>query len=82
MKNIPNECKKFLVINDTEGGMFSDKVSEDDTIKFQAEYATGFNMRTIGKLVANIPVQGKDAESQLPSHYHFYKCIMLVKLNN
>ena len=80
MKNIPNECKKFLVINDMESGMFSDKVSDADTIKFQAEYATGLNMSKIGKIVANIPVQGKDAESQLPSALSFLQMYNVGKI--
>ena len=80
MKNIPNECKKFLVINDSESGMFSDKVSEEDTIKFQAEYATGLNMRQISKVVSNIPVIGKDAESQLPNSFSFLQMYNVGKI--
>ena len=84
MKNIPNQCKKFLVISDNECGMFGDKVSEKDTIKFKAEYATGLNMRRVGRIVGNIPIQGKDAESQLPtaiSFLHMYNVGKIEQLN-
>ena len=80
MKSIPNECKKFLVINDSESGMFSDKVSEEDTIKFEAEYSSNIDMRQIAKIVGNIPVQGKDAESQLPSTLSFLQMYNVGKI--
>ena len=80
MKNIPNQCKKFLVISDNECGMFGDKVSEKDTIKFKAEYATGLNMRRVGRIVGNIPIQGKDAESQLPAALSFLQMYNVGKI--
>ena len=80
MKNIPKESKKFLVINDSESGMFNDKVSEEDTIKFKADYAVGLNMRRIGRIVGNIPVQGKDAESQLPTSLSFLQMYNVGKI--
>ena len=80
MKNIPNECKKFLVINDSESGMFNEKVSEKDTIKFKAEYAVGLNMHQVGKIVGNIPIQGKDAASQLPSALSFLQMYNVGKI--
>ena len=80
MKNIPNECKKFLVINDSESGMFNQEVSEEATIKFKAEYANGLNMHQLAKLVGNIPIQGKDAESQLPSALSFLQMYNVGKI--
>ena len=80
MKNIPNECKKFIVIKDTDGGMFNDKISEDNNIKFQVEYSSNINMRTISKLVANIPVQGTDAASQLPTSLSFLQMYNVGKI--
>ena len=80
MKNIPNECKKFLVVDDSESGMFNDKVSEEDTIKFNAEYGSNINMRQIAKIVGNIPVQGKDVESQLPSSLSFLQMYNVGKI--
>lgn len=80
MKNIPNECKKFLVISDNESGMFGDKVSEKDTIKFKAEFATGLNMRMVGRIVGNIPIQGKDSERQLPTSLSFLQMYNVGKI--
>ena len=80
MKNIPKECKKFIVVSDGESGILNDKVSEEETIKFQAEYATGINMRQISKIVSNIPVQGVSAESQLPSSLSFLQLYNVGKI--
>ncbi len=80
MKNIPNECNKFLVIDDNESGMFSDKVNESGTIKFRAEFATNLDMSKIGRLVSNIPVQGKDVESQLPTSLSFLQMYNVGKI--
>lgn len=80
MRNIPNECKKFLVIDDAESGMFNDRVKEEDTVKFSAEYADGLDMRQVGRIVGNIPVQGRDAESQLPSGLSFLQMYNVGKI--
>ena len=80
MKSIPNECKKFIVINDSESGMFNDKLSEEDTIKFKAEYINGINMRQFGRIVGNIPIQGNDAESQLPTSLSFLQMYNVGKI--
>ena len=80
MKNLPKECQKFIVIDDAESGMFSGKIKEEDTIKFQAEYANGLNMYNIGRVVGNIPVQGKDAESQLPGSLPFLEMYNVGKI--
>ena len=80
MKNIPKESKKFLVITDSESGMFNDKVREEDTIKFQADYAVGLDMRKVGRIVGNIPVQGRDEESQLPTMLSFLQMYRVGKI--
>ncbi len=80
MKNIPNECKKFIVINDSESGMFNDKLNEEDTIKFKAEYVNDIDMRQFGRVVGNIPIQGNDAESQLPSSLSFLQMYNVGKI--
>ena len=71
LKNMPKECQKFVVIDDTESGMFSSNITEEQTIKFKAEYFGNYNMRDVGNVISNIPVQGKDAERQLPNSLSF-----------
>ncbi|MDO4996335.1 MAG: type VII secretion protein EssC [Bacilli bacterium] len=71
LKNMPKECKKFVVIDDNEGGMFNSNITEEQTIKFKAEYFGNYNMREVGNVISNIPVQGKDAERQLPTSLSF-----------
>ena len=80
LKNIPNECKKFVVVNDSGSGMFNDKLGSDDIIDFKADYLVNCNMRQISKLVGNIPVQGKDAESQLPNSLSFLQMYNVGKI--
>ena len=80
MRNLPKECQKFIVIDDVESGMFSGKITEEDTIKFKADYVDGLNMRNIARRVANIPVQGKDADSQLPTSLSFLELFNVGKI--
>ena len=80
LKNVPNECKKFVVIKENEGGTFNDKVSEEESIKFKVDFASNVNMRSIGKMVGNIPIQGTDAESQLPSMLSFLQMYNVGKI--
>lgn len=80
MRNLPKECQKFIVIDDVESGMFSGKITEEDTIKFKADYVTGLNMRNIGRRIANIPVQGKDVDSQLPTSLSFLEMFNVGKI--
>ncbi len=80
MKNIPNACKKFLVIDDVESGMFSEKVSGEDTIRFKADFVNNLDMRLVGKSVGNIPVKGKDGESQLPTSLSFMEMFNVGKI--
>ncbi len=80
MKNIPNSCKKFIVIDDNECGMFNEKLSEHSTIKFKAEYSPNLDMREVAKIVGNIPIKGKDAESQLPTSLSFLQMYNVGKI--
>lgn len=80
MKNLPKECQKFIVIDDVESGMFSGTIKEEDTIRFKAEYANGLNMRNISRLIGNVPVKGKDAESQLPTTLSFLEMFNVGKI--
>lgn len=71
LKNMPKECQKFVAIDDNESGMFTNNISEKKTIKFKAEYFENSNMREIGNIISNIPIQNKDAGSQLPNFLSF-----------
>jgi S-DNA-T family DNA segregation ATPase FtsK/SpoIIIE len=80
MKNIPNKCKKFVVFDDNECGMFNEQLSERNTIKFKAEYCPNIDMREISRIVGNIPVKGRDAESQLPTSLSFLQMYNVGKV--
>ena len=66
MKNLPKECQKFIYIANNESGVFSGELKEEDTIKFEAEYDEHLDMETTCHFLSNIPVQGEEAEQQLP----------------
>lgn len=80
MKHLPKECQKFVCINDNESGIFSEKIKEDETIQFTAEYDSNLNMRRIANLLSNIPIAGKDAERQLPSMLPFLEMYNVGKI--
>ena len=80
MKHLPKECQKFVCINDGESGIFSEKIKEDEMIKFNAEYDSTLDMRKLGNLVSNIPIQGKDAEQELPNMLPFLEMYNVGKI--
>lgn len=80
MKNLPKECQKFIVIDDVESGMFSGTIKESDTIRFKAEYINGLNMRGISSKLGNVPIQGKDLDSQLPQVLSFLEMFNVGKI--
>lgn len=80
MKNLPKQCQKFICVNDNDGGIFSGEIKEEEMIKFKAEYDPSLNMRHICKLISNVPVQGKDAEHELPSMLPFLEMFNAGKI--
>jgi len=80
MKHLPKECKKFICVNDTESGIFAGQLKEEEIVKFNAEYDKSLNMRYISQLLGNIPVQGKDAEHQLPNALPFLEMYNVGKI--
>lgn len=80
MKNLPKECSKFIVMNDTESAIFSDKFEESTTIKFKNEYIPNINMRMLVNKICNIPIQEKDQSHQLPPALAFLEMYNVGKI--
>lgn len=80
MKNLPKECQKFICISDTESGIFFGDLKEEDTIQFTSEYDQNLDMSRLGQILSNIPVQGKDAEHQLPTMLPFLEMYNVGKI--
>lgn len=80
MKHLPKECQKFVVVDDNESGIFSGEIKEEETIKFKAEYVQMLDMRNVGRIISNIPIQGKDAENQLPHSLSFLEMYNVGKI--
>lgn len=79
MKHLPKECQKFVCVNDSESGVFSEKIKENEMIQFNAEYEN-LDMRFICNLLANIPISLKDAASQLPNMLPFLEMYNVGKI--
>lgn len=80
MKNLPKECQKFVVINDNDGIMFSGKIKKENTINFQPEFLSNIDMRILTRNISNVPIQGRDAESQLPPSLPFLEMYNVGKV--
>ncbi len=80
MKNVPNECNKFLFITDGESGMLNSIVSESNTVKYKAEYIPGLNMRQVARLIGNVPIKSQNEESQLPTALSFLQMYNVGKI--
>jgi len=84
IRQLPNECKKFISIGDKTGKVFSNELSSDE-IQFTFNNVTTFFFERIGKMVANIPIKYKLLEkNSLPTHYTFlemYNVGLIEQLN-
>ena len=80
LKNMPKECKKFVVLDENTSVTFSGTINSEDTIYFEPDYLSGVNMRSLTHSLDNIPVKGKDAESQLPSSLSFLQMYGVGKI--
>ena len=80
LKNMPKECKKFVVLDENSSVTFSGNINSEDTIHFTADYLSGIDMRLLTHSIDNIPVKGKDAEAQLPTSLSFLQMYSVGKI--
>lgn len=85
ISQLPNECKKFIKIDNKFGEIFGDEVSSKNKINFTFDNLSTFFFDKIGKKISNIPIKYKLAErNSLPNHYNFlemYNVGLVEQLN-
>ena len=85
IRQLPNECKKFISIDDKSGKIFSNELSPKDEIYFTFNNLNTFFFEKIRRTIANIPIKYKlEEKNSLPSHYTFlemYNVGLIEQLN-
>ena len=79
LKNLPRETSKFVLVNETGSGMFSDSFKKDDIITIQDDNLD-IDMRKVAEIVSNIPIKSKDADSELPGMLPFLEMYNVGKI--
>lgn len=80
LKNLPQECNRFVEIGETESGMFSKELNSQTQIKFAAEYNPMIDMKEMVSLVADIPFQTKEEAYSFPSSLSFLDIFKVGKI--
>ena len=85
IRQLPNECKKFINIENKSGKIFSSELSSKNEINFAFNNLNTFFFEKIEKTISNIPIKYKLAEkNSLPNHYSFlemYNVGLIEQLN-
>lgn len=85
IRQLPNECKKFIQIENKVGKVFSNELSSKSEINFTFNNLNIFFFEKIKNMISNIPIKYKLAErNSLPSHYSFlemYNVGLIEQLN-
>lgn len=85
IRQLPNECRKFIKIDNREGKIFTSELSERSEINFTFNNFNTFYFEKIAKRISNIPIKYKLSEkNSLPSHYSFlemYNVGLIDQLN-
>lgn len=85
IRQLPNECKKFISIDGKSGRIFSNELSSKNEINFTFNNLNTFFFENIRKMISNIPIKYKLAEkNSLPNHYSFlemYNVGLIEQLN-
>ena len=85
MNQLPNECKKFISIENKNGKVFSNELSQNSEIKFTFDNLNTFFFENIKEIISNIPIKYELAErNSLPNNYSFlemYNVGLVEQLN-
>ena len=84
MQNLPSSCEHFVALTDTNGGIFSKDLSEDNQRLFNPEFQEDNNNKEYSEILANIPIMGSSMANVLPTSLSFlemYKVGKIEQLN-
>lgn len=71
LKNLPNECSSFIVIDNNSGQIMEKNVEEQKQIKFKLEENINYDMEPVSQILSNIPILSSDGKSELPTSISF-----------
>ena len=80
MRNLPQECETFVVIDEKECGIFNKELKSSSLIKFKADYDPTLDMNDVATKLSNIPIQSQEAAMQLPSSLSFLEMYNVGKI--
>lgn len=85
IRQLPNECKKFINIDGKRGKVFGNELSSKNEINFTFNNLDTFFLEKIIKIISNIPIKYKLTEkNSLPNYYSFlemYNVGLIKQLN-
>lgn len=71
LKNLPNECSSFIVIDNNQGQIIEKNVEEQKQTKFNVEENIDYDMEPVSQVLSNIPILSSDGKSELPTSISF-----------
>lgn len=71
LKNLPNECSSFIVLDNNIGQIMEKNVEEQKQIKFNIEENIDYDMEPVSQVLSNIPILSSDGISELPTSITF-----------
>lgn len=70
--DLPNECKMFIELKDSDGMMFENEISSTSQKKFKFDSSYTIFFERISKQISNIPIKySASSQNSLPSSYSF-----------
>ena len=84
MQNLPSSCEHFVALTDSNGGIFSKDLSEENQKLFTPEFQEDNNNKDYSEILANIPIIGSNISNVLPNSISFlemYKVGKIEQLN-
>ena len=80
MRNLPQECEDFVVIDEKECGIFNKELKESSLIKFKADYDPTIDMNEVATKLSNIPIQSQEVATALPNSLSFLEMYNVGKI--
>ncbi|MBQ7104361.1 MAG: type VII secretion protein EssC [Bacilli bacterium] len=80
MRNLPQECEDFIVIDEKECGIFKKDLMASSLMKFKADYDPTIDMLDVASKLSNIPIQSQEVASSLPNSLSFLEMYNVGKI--
>ena len=80
IKNLPNNCEKFVEIGEKESCILEKKLSSESQIIFKNDEDKNLDMRSVAVNLSNVPLLTKDALKSLPTSLSFLEMYGVSKI--